>query len=242
LAGLAGTVREAGAEMLAPLAKSLLWAGAGATATVLVAWPLAWLARRPGPWRWAAAACAALALATPGPVAGMALVLAYNAPIPEPDASALAQALFRVRTFIYDTPAVLVVGYVLRTLPYALLVLWPALRRVPETHLESAQLDGYGPWGRARRVALPLTRGAVVAAWGVAFVLALGELPVALVVDPPSRTPLLTVRVWALLHTGVESHLAGVGLVLLGAVGAAGLAASWALGRLYGLGAGRKIP
>jgi iron(III) transport system permease protein len=194
----------------------MLWAGVAASVTVALAWPLAWKARRPGPWRWVVAASVALALAAPGPVAGMALVLAYrDVPI------------------VYDTPAKVVLGYVLRTLPYAVLVLWPAVRVIPEVLLDAAALDGYGAWGQVRRVALPLTRGALVASWVVAFVLALGELPATNLVTPPG-TEILSVFVWGLLHTGVESHLAGVGLVMLAAFAAAGLLAAGALRWAYG--------
>jgi iron(III) transport system permease protein len=42
----------------------------------------------------------------------------------------------------------------------------------------------------------------------------------------------LSVLIWSLLHSGVESQLAGVALVMLGAVAAAGGLAAWALGRL----------
>ena len=127
-----------------------------------LAWSLAWLARRPGPWRWVAALTVAVTLAVPGPVAGMALVVAY-----------------------FDWPGStarrswLILAYVLRTLPYALLVLWPAVRSLPPAYLEAASLEGYGTWGQARRVAIPLTRRAIAAAWGVSFALALGELPAA---------------------------------------------------------------
>jgi iron(III) transport system permease protein len=87
-----------------------------------------------------------------------------------------------------------------------------------------------------------LTLGALVAAWGVAFALALGELPATNFVAPPSRTTLLTVRVWELLHTGVESRTAGVGLIMLGAIGLAGLAAAWALRRIYAPDDARATP
>ncbi|MEO6811785.1 MAG: ABC transporter permease subunit, partial [Isosphaeraceae bacterium] len=212
-AGLVGTLQAVAPEIASPLLKSLLWAGVGASLTVLLAWPLAWATRRAGPWRWVVAAAVALILATPGPLAGMALVLAY-----------------RDLPVIYDTPAILTFAYAMRTLPYALLVLWPALRTLPDAQLDAAAMDGHGLWGQIRTVALPMTLVPLAAAWGVSFVLALGELPAALVVEPPSLTPLLTVRVWSLLHTGVESHLAGVGLVLLGVVGAAGLAAAGIIG------------
>lgn len=228
--GLAGTLARSAWELYlpgifrplrSPLLSSAILAGAGASATVALAWSLAWLARRPGAWRWVAASTAAVTLAMPGPVAGMALVVAYFG-----------------WPRVYDSSALLVLAYILRTLPYALVVLWPAVRSLPPEYLEAAALEGYGAWGQARRVAIPLTRGAIAATWGVAFALAMGELPAANLVCPPGSMP-LAVLVWTLLHRGVESHLAGVGLVTLGAIGLAGTLAARGLGRAYAPGAGR---
>jgi len=204
----------------APMTSSLILAGLGASASVILAWSLAWLARKPGPWRWVTAATVALTLAVPGPVAGMALVIAYL-PVP----------------ILYDTPLRVVLVFILRTLPYAVLVIWPAVRALPGEYLEAATLEGYGTWGQARRVAIPLTLGAIVAAWGVSFAIALGELPAANISTPPG-VELVTVRIWQLLHRGVESHLAGMGLVMLGVVALAGSLAAWGLGRVYGPGPG----
>jgi iron(III) transport system permease protein len=124
-----------------------------------------------------------------------------------------------------------VLADVLRTFPFALLILWPALRTIPPEYLEAAALDGLGPAAIAWRVAIPLVRGALVAAWGVSFVLALGELPASNLVAPPGHTPLAVV-IWSFLHSGVESQLAGLSLVMLAVVAAAGLLAAWALGRI----------
>ncbi len=220
-AGLLGTLRrawevivESTALMPSPLVTSLLWSSVAALATIVLAWLLAWKSRNAGPWRPVAAACVALPLAAPGPIVGMAFVLAY-----------------RDVRLIYDTPAILVLGYIARTLPYALLVLWPVLRTIPPEFLDAAAVDGLGRWGQVRRVALPLSLGAIVAAWFIAFVLALGELPATDRLLPPGLTT-ISFLVWSLLHTGVESHLAGVGLVLVGLFGLAGLAATWALRRI----------
>lgn len=172
------------------------------------------MSRRPGPWRLVTAVSLALALAVPGPVAGMSLVYA-----------------FRVIPSVYDSPAAVLFGLVLRTFPYALLVLWPAVRSIPPEFLDAAAVDGLDPWGQARRVGVPLTRAARLAAWGVAFVLALGELPATNLLTPPGLMP-LSVLIWSQLHTGVESHLAGVVLVMLAAVTLAGGLATLALARL----------
>lgn len=197
-----------------PLLESMLWGALGATAAVALAWSLASLSRGPGFWRWVCAASVALALAAPGPVSGMALVLGY-----------------RQSPFVYDSPLILVITFVLRTFPFAFLVLWPAVRALPREFLEVAAIEGAGAWRTIRQVTFPTLRGALIAAWCVAFVLAIGELPAANLAAPPGTT-LIAIELWSLLHTGVESHLAGVALVVLTAFVFCGLVAVTALARL----------
>ena len=168
--------------------------------------------RRSRAWRWTMLGAMALALATPGPVAGRALVLAYR------DLPAL-----------YDSSTIIVVAQALRALPYALLILWPFLRSFPQDYLDAAALDGYGPPGQMLRVALPLSARGLLAAWMVALALALGELPATRQVYPAGIEP-MPVFLWGLLHTGVESHLSGVALIMLAVIAAAGLAAAAAIG------------
>jgi iron(III) transport system permease protein len=220
--GLVRTLREASADAAGPLAESLAWSAVAATFAVALAWALAWRSREPGPWRVVTGLTVALALAAPAPVAGMALILAYRS-VPA----------------IYDTPAMLVLAGMLRTFPFALLILWPVLRTIPPEHLEAAALDGLGPTATAWRVAIPWSRGALIAAWGVAFVLALGELPASNLVSPPGHTPLAVV-LWSFLHSGVESQLAGLSLVMLAVVAVAGILAAWALGRIGTTSDGRE--
>ena len=212
--GLIGTLRASWSDVLGsnprhpwrgPLAASLLWGSIGASGAVAMAWSLAWACRAPGPWRWVTAFAVAASLATPGPVAGMAMVLAYRSVGP-----------------IYNSPAIVALAYIMRTWPYALLLLWPAIRALPVEFYESAEIDGQGPFGQARRIALPLTLATVVTAWAIASILAFGELPATNLVLPPGHTT-LTKRIWDLLHIGVESRLAGIALVTLGFFAAAGL-------------------
>jgi len=197
-----------------PLLESAVWGGLGAFVAVVLAGGLAWKCREAGRWRVLSAGCIALTLATPGPVAGMALVLAYHK-VP----------------LIYDTPLILVCAFALRTYPYAFLILWPSVRLFPREPLESAIVDGAGEWMRIRRVVYPAARSALAAAAGVTFVLAMGELPAVNLALPPGET-LLAVEIWSLLHTGVESHLAGVALISLATMSAGGFLCSKLLSRL----------
>jgi iron(III) transport system permease protein len=204
------------AWLTSPLAWTLLWGGVAALLATALAWWLAWRARGCRSWRALALVAAVLALATPGPVAGMALKLAY----------------LRVPA-VHDTAAILMLALALRALPYALLILLPALGGLPEAYLDAARLDGLGPGAQAWRVAWPLTQRHAAAALGVSLLLAMGELPASNIVLPPGQTT-LAVRLWGLLHTGVESHLAGVGLLLVGVYAILGGLAARVLGRLGG--------
>jgi iron(III) transport system permease protein len=213
--GFWGTLQFAASEIEEPIVTSLLLATATATLTAALAWLLSWVSRRSTFWQFLLLAVLALTLATPGPVAGMAMELAYRWYPP-----------------IYDTATILILAQTMRVLPYAVLVLWPALRTLPSELLESAALDGCGPGLLVWRVALPLSRRALFAAWCCAFVLAIGELPATNLLQPPGVTT-ITYRIWALLHTGVESHLAGVALVTLGVIGLAALVAAVGVSLLF---------
>jgi iron(III) transport system permease protein len=218
LSGLMGTLQYASAEIWEPLKASLVWSAIAATLASLLACALAWASRRSMAWRIVALGTLALTLATPGPVAGMGLVLAYRA-IP----------------LVYDSPAMIVLAETLRTLPYSLLILWPFLRSFPQDYLDAAALDGQGPWGQIFRVVLPLSRRPLFAAWAIAFAIGLGELPATNLAAPPGTQP-MSVLIWSLLHTGVESHLSGVALIMLTVIAAAGLFAIGAVQSLRAIG------
>ena len=211
LSGLLGTLRFASVEIWEPLQTSLFLTAIAATLATSLACAMAWSARRSAVWRALSFATLALTLATPGPVAGMALVLAYR------DFPAMDDSSMRV-----------VLAETLRCLPYALLLLWPFLRSFPQDYLDAAALDGYGPMGRMFHVVIPLSRRALMAAWAITFAIGLSELPATNLVMPAGVLT-MSFFIWSLLHTGVESHLAGVALMMLVVVAAAGLLAAIAL-------------
>ncbi len=211
LHGLIDTLRFAAEEISEPLVWSLLWTAAAATAAATIALMLGWSARRSRVWNLVAMATLCLTLAAPGPVAGMALKLAYL-DVPS----------------IYDSSAMTVMAQTFRSLPYAILLLWPFLRSFPQDYLDAAALDGLDPARQFLRVAVPLSFRPLWAAWAVAFAIGVGELAATNIAYPPGITP-ISVVIWSLLHTGVESHLAGVALIVLLVVAAAGLFATMAI-------------
>jgi iron(III) transport system permease protein len=196
---------------------SLLIGGLSATAAVTVAVPLAWLARRGGVRSLAALLAAALGLAVPGPLVGLAIIWLLN----RPECPALCH--------LYDRSVLApCLAWTWRGLPAAVLILWHALRTIPQELLDSAAVDGAGPLVRLTAVVLPLRWPALVLAWLVALAVGLGDLAASILVTPPGAMP-LAVRIFDLLHAGVEDQVAGICLALVLLFAALAACAAWSL-------------
>jgi spermidine/putrescine transport system permease protein len=82
----------------------------------------------------------------------------------------------------------IVIGHIVITLPYTILVLVPRLAQI-DVNLEEAAYDlGAGPFGTFRWVVLPLILPAVVSAWLIAFTTSFDEYAVASFVVGTSAT------------------------------------------------------
>jgi iron(III) transport system permease protein len=182
---------------------SLSIGGLAATAATIVAIPMAWTARRTY-WRAAAVLPIAITcLAIPGPLLGLAVISLLNNP--------------RVPGLIwlYDH-SILAPWLVLtvRALGPAVLVMWHAMRTIPQVMLDSAAADGCGPIGQLAYVVLPQRWSAVCVAWLIGLALALGDLTASNLVMPPG-VQTLAIHIFNLVHYGVEDQVAGICLALL---------------------------
>ncbi|MBA4105393.1 MAG: hypothetical protein C0485_06510 [Pirellula sp.] len=177
-------------------------------ATTLLGILLAWQSRRPR-WGRALAAAVAIAIAVPAPLWGVWAIDLLNHP---------ADSIWSPLTFLYDrtllAPAAL---QSIRALPIVGLWLWSQLASVPRDLLEAARSEGAGPLTQLWRVALPLRWTGVAAAAGVALVLAMGELSASLLVLPPGVTT-ISVRIFQLLHYGVDDRVAALALSVFAAL------------------------
>jgi iron(III) transport system permease protein len=93
-------------------------------------------------------------------------------------------------------------------------MLWYGLRSIPAEILDAAVLDGAGPLTCLLRVALPQRVAVIAAGWLVAMAVALGDLAASVLIVPPGVTT-LAIRVFNLVHYGVEDRLAGICLFTL---------------------------
>jgi iron(III) transport system permease protein len=218
-------VVEAPHEFRGQLWLSTQIGAAAAIAALVIALPLAWsmrssLSSAPARcWPWLRLLALSLCLTIPGPLLGVATIRLLNRPPDSPLAFLAA---------LYDSNFAPWLVQMLRGLPLATLIMWPALASVPQVMLDTAATDGTGWWGRLFRIALPQRWPAAAAAWLVAFAVAIGELAATILVMPPQRgATALSIQIFQLLHYGVDDRVAAICLVMVFAVAAlTGIAAT----------------
>lgn len=160
--------------------------------------------------------------AVPGPVLGFGLKEAIARIMDLEDVLLSWTSARPLRAMLYElsTPAPVLWAHVARLFPYAVAVIWPAVRDIPRDLREVARVDGAGPWGGFRRVIWPASRGAVWIAVVAVTALALGELAASKIVQVPGRQTFAQ-ELFNQMHYSATATTASLALVLLVPVGIA---------------------
>ncbi|MFY9553603.1 MAG: iron ABC transporter permease [Blastocatellia bacterium] len=113
---------------------------------------------------------------------------------------------------IYRSPLIIVIAYLARFVAVAALILAAAVRQVPPSLEEAAEVAG-ASWPRAfARIVFPQITGATAAALVVSFIFAFGELGATVLVAPPGEST-LPVRVYTLIANAPSSQVASLALM-----------------------------
>ncbi|MFN3923303.1 MAG: ABC transporter permease [Pseudarthrobacter sp.] len=172
-----GTAAWAADEFLPALLTTLGYGLAGALATTVVAFPMAYLAvRHPGWFSKSLELSNYITSSLPGIVVGLAFVTVS----------------IRVVPGIYQTAGVLVAAYVLLFLPRALVNLRAGLAQAPKELDEAAQALGKPPLVSFIRVTLRLTAPAAAGGAALVFLAIANELTATLLLSPNGTRTLAT--------------------------------------------------
>jgi iron(III) transport system permease protein len=188
--------------LLPELRTSAMLAISGATLIVLPGVGLATVMARGDRTSWLTSAAVVLLLAAPAPVVGISLIGLLNRP---------------GLSVVYDSSAVVVVGYFVRFLPVAVLLLVPAVRRTPTELVAAARIDGCDWLGVQWHVYWPTVVRDAAVVWLVIVVLCYGEFGATCLVAPPGCL-LSSQEAFQFMHQGVYRPLAALALVSVGFV------------------------
>jgi iron(III) transport system permease protein len=191
---------RAGSLGLWQFAWNSLWsAGLAALLAVLLSLPVAFLAvRSPGRLTRALARLCQIGYALPGVVVALSLILLVNRFLP----------------FLYATPLVVVLAYVLRHLPQAVRSSQAALAQVSPSLEEAAQTLGRNSFKAFAQITLRLILPGLFAGGALVFLTSLKELPATLLLRPAGFDT-LAVRVWIWSGEGIFTQAAPAALLLI---------------------------
>jgi iron(III) transport system permease protein len=191
-------------ERLRPLVNSL-WMAAAATAGALVLGFVA--ARRAraerGALRGALESLVALPWSIPGTVFAVALATTMSVDRP-----------WLGRLLLVGTAWILPLAYLVRSLPLTGRSAIAGLAQLDPALEEAAAALGAGPWRRLRRVVLPLVRPALAAGAGIAFITALGDFVVSIVLYTYETRP-ISIEILSSLRLQELGLAAAYGVVLM---------------------------
>jgi len=202
------------AERLRPLLNSLWMATVATVAALAVAvWAGQLVVRRKARLRRAIEMLLALPWAVPGTVLAIALATLFS-----------VQRPLTGRLLLVGTAALLPLAYMVRSLPLTGRAVLAGFRQLDPALEEAAQSLGAGRWERLRRVTLPLLRPALAAGGGLAFVTALGDFVVSILLYTYTTRP-ISIEILSSLRLNDLGVAAAFGVVLM-VVSAAALGVS----------------
>jgi iron(III) transport system permease protein len=201
--GSAEAFVSAAAPMMSEWYRSIGLAALGALVIVVFAVGLAWFGLRGGRGRGLVWGAAVILLAIPAPVTGVGLIEMLNRP--------------GWLGAIYDSSLVLVIGYVVRFLPFGILLLLPAIQRVPLDLEQAARIDGCDWLARQWHVYWPSLLAYASVVWLLLVILCIGELGASALLARPGRET-MSIRFSTLIHYGVYRPLAVLAILSIGGI------------------------
>ena len=199
-AGSVAAIRQGLDRSGAAIVESLMLSSVAATLSVAVSLVLGHRRARATRQMMARAADTSLIalFAMPGTIVGVALIAFWNRP--------------GWSGVVYGTSAMIVIAYMARFLPAAILVVGAGVRRVPRSSEEAAALSGAG-WIRTMwHIVVPQIGGTLAVAWVLVFVLAFGEVGASILVAPPAHAP-YSIHVLTLIANAPPAQVAALALV-----------------------------
>ncbi|MBC7877181.1 MAG: iron ABC transporter permease [Anaerolineales bacterium] len=194
------TIFHTGSQGFGSYVWNSLWSsGLAALIAVLFSLPVALLAvRYPNRFSRFISRFCQVGYAIPGVVIALSLVLFVNRTLP----------------FLYATPFVIVIAYVLRHMPQAIRASESALNQLSPSLEEASRTLGRTSLQTLFQVTLPLILPGLLAGGSLVFITSLKELPATLLLRPPGFDT-LAVRVWVWAGEGFYLQAAPAALLLV---------------------------
>ena len=185
-------------ELLTPtFAPSLGWALIGALAMVIIGFVAAYYAEREN--KNAFVWVLLIVFAIPSIILGISLIKFYNRPALD---------------FIYSGYALIIIGYMGKFSFISAKLMANAIKQIPNSLDEAAQIEGIGFYKRLQNILIPLILPSLFAAFIISFIFNLGELGMTIMLYPPG-TEIMPVKIFTIMANAPQSLTSSMVLIVL---------------------------
>jgi iron(III) transport system permease protein len=178
-------------------------AAAAAAITVSLAFVLSYMILRATEWQRAVLAFAVfIPFVIPATSLGVGLIEVWNRPLLD---------------VVYSSQLIIIMGYLSRFLPFAVITVHSGLKQVDHGLEEVASL-AVASWTKIiRKVVVPLLWPSILSSFFIVFVLSLGEIGTTLLVIPPGKET-IPIKIYNLMHYGADQSVAALCLIMTAAI------------------------
>jgi ABC-type Fe3+ transport system permease subunit len=139
-----------------------------------------------------------IVFAIPSIILGISLIKFYNRPMLD---------------FIYSGYAIIIIGYVGKFSFIATKLIANAIKQIPNSFDEAAQIEGIGFYKRLIKILIPLILPVLFAAFIISFIFNLGELGMTIMVYPPG-TEIMPIKVFTIMANAQQSLTSSMILIV----------------------------
>ncbi len=179
------------------IADSLIFAALGAVALLVFGFIFAYLAEREKVK--SVNIILLITFGIPSTVLGIGLIKFFNTPY---------------FNFIYSGFWIIIIGYLGRFIFISEKLISNAVKQVPLSFEESAELAGAGYLKRTGKILIPLIANGLFAAFLISFIFSLGELGTTILLYPPG-TSTLPIKVYTIMANAPQSLTSAMSLIVL---------------------------
>ena len=136
--------------------------------------------------------------AIPSIIFGISLIKFYNHPILD---------------FIYSSYAIILIGYVGKFSFISAKLIANAIKQIPLSLDEAAQIEGVTFSARLRKILIPLIMPSIIVSFIISFIFCLGELGITIMLYPPG-TEIMPIKVFTIMANAPQSLTSSMTLIV----------------------------
>jgi len=139
-----------------------------------------------------------IVFAIPSTIFGISLIKFYNQPL---------------LNFIYSSYAIIIIGYVGKFSFISAKLIGNALKQVPKSFDEAAQIKGIQTFKRMQKITIPLILPILFVSFIIIFIFSLGELGTTIMLYPPG-TEIMPIKVFTIMANAPQALVSSMTLIV----------------------------